>query len=194
MENTPDNLTLSIAARLKAIRTERGLTLDQLADVSGVSRAMISRIERAEASPTATLLARLCSALGQSLSVFFAEPDHGSPLMRRADQPVWRDPETGYLRRAVSAPGTGARVDVVEVELPPGALVQFSAQPASLHPNGRQWQHVWLFEGSIELTVGDTLHRLEPGDCLYMAIGEVHSFHNPTNHPARYGVIIDLGR
>ncbi|MGV2108909.1 helix-turn-helix domain-containing protein [Agrobacterium vitis] len=194
MENTPDTLTLAIAARLKAIRTARGLTLDQLADLSGVSRAMISRIERAEASPTATLLARLCSALGQSLSIFFAEPNHGSPLMRRADQPVWRDPETGYLRRAVSAPGTGARVDVVEVELPPGALVQFSAQPASPHPSSRQWQHVWLFEGIIELTVGDTVHRLEPGDCLYMDISEVHAFHNPTDRPVRYGVIIDLGR
>ncbi|MBE1437183.1 transcriptional regulator with XRE-family HTH domain [Agrobacterium vitis] len=178
-----------IAERLKALRTAKNLTLDQLAEQSGVSRAMISRIERAEASPTAALLARLCSALGQSLSVFFAQAEHASPLSRRASQPVWQDPETGYRRRAVSAPGTGSRVDVVEVEFPPGATVRFAAQPASRN----QWQHVWLFEGRMQITVGQAVYGLEPGDCLHMNIGDVHAFHNPTQNIARYGVIIDLG-
>lgn len=190
MENIADHLNDTIAERLKALRTTRGLTLDQLADQSGVSRAMISRIERGEASPTASLLARLCSALGQSLSMFFASTENGEPLARRANQPVWQDPETGYRRRAVSPPGTGSRVDVVEVEFPPGAKVRFASQPASR----QQWQHVWLFEGQMEITVGNTVHRLEAGDCMHMNIGDVHAFHNPTQNIARYGVIIDLGR
>ncbi|HBF31526.1 XRE family transcriptional regulator [Rhizobium sp.] len=190
MENIIDDLNSTISERLKALRTAKGLTLDQLADQSGVSRAMISRIERGEASPTASLLARLCSALGQSLSVFFASTENGAPLTRRASQPVWQDPETGYRRRSVSPPGTGSRVDVVEVEFPPGATVRFASQPASRN----QWQHVWLFEGRMELTVGDVVHVLDAGDCLYMNIGDVHAFHNPTPHIARYAVIIDLGR
>lgn len=190
MENRTDHLNDTIAERLKTLRNTKGLTLDQLADQSGVSRAMISRIERGEASPTASLLARLCSALGQSLSVFFASTENGTPLARRASQPVWKDPETGYLRRAVSAPGTGARVDVVEVEFPPGATVRFASQPASR----QQWQHVWLFDGQMDITVGDSVHRLEAGDCLHMNIGDVHAFHNPTPNIARYAVIIDLGR
>lgn len=190
MENCTDHLNTTIAERLKQLRASRGLTLDQLAEQSGVSRAMISRIERGEASPTASLLARLCSALGQSLSIFFASTENTAPLARRASQPVWQDPETGYRRRTVSAPGTGARVDVAEVEFPPGATVRFAAQAASRH----QWQHVWLFEGRMELTVGDVVYRLDAGDCLYMNIGDVHAFHNPTAHIARYAVIIDLGR
>ena len=76
-----DQFEKHVAERLKRLRVERGLTLDQLADLSGVSRAMISRIERSEASPTAALLARLCSALGVSLSVFFASAEaEPSPL------------------------------------------------------------------------------------------------------------------
>src|SRR5262245_3904583 len=110
-----------IGARIRQLRTVREMTLDELASASAVSRAMISRIERAEVSPTASLLARLCAALGLSLSAFFAEEEtETSPLSRRADQALWSDPETGYVRRAVSPPGTGSAVDVVEVEFPPG--------------------------------------------------------------------------
>jgi transcriptional regulator with XRE-family HTH domain len=190
MESMGEQFEKTVAVRLKTLRTERGLTLDQLAEQSGVSRAMISRVERGEASPTAALLARLCSALGVSLSVFFATAGkEASPLARRADQPVWRDPESGYLRRVVSPSGLGARVDVVEVEFPAGAEVSFPGQQASRS----QSQHVWLFEGVMELTVGETVHRLSAGDCLFMNVGDVHGFRNPTDKPARYAVIIDLG-
>ena len=190
MENV-DDIDGRIGSQLKLLRTRKGLTIDGLADLSGVSRAMISRIERIEASPTAALLARLCAALDVSLSVFFDETaDSASPLSRRAEQPIWRDPESGYLRRVVSPPGTGSRVDVVEVEFPPGETVEFGD-----HPAGRnQFQHVWVFEGEMELSVGDEVHRLQAGDCLHMVLGEVRRFHNPTDKPARYAVIIDLGR
>lgn len=180
----------TVGERVRRLRGERNLTLDQLAELSGVSRAMISRIERAEASPTAALLARLCSALGVSLSVFFASAGQEvSPIARREDQPIWRDPESGYLRRAVSPGGTGSRVDVVEVEFPPGAEVRFEGQQASRV----QWQHVWLFEGEMELTVGETIYTLRPGDCVFMNVGDVHGFRNATSKPARYAVVIDLG-
>lgn len=97
----------ALGSRLKALRRARGLTLDALAAGSGVSRAMISRVERGEASPTAALLGRLCATLGVSLSGFFAldgPSGAASPLSRRGDQPVWRDPATGYRRRNVSPP------------------------------------------------------------------------------------------
>ncbi|MFA7414068.1 MAG: XRE family transcriptional regulator [Rhizobium sp.] len=190
MDNETEDFEKTVGERVRRLRAERGLTLDQLAEISGVSRAMISRVERGEASPTAALLARLCSALGVSLSVFFATAGaETSPLARRADQPVWRDPESGYLRRVVSPGGTGSRVDVVEVEFPAGAEVRFPGQQASRS----QSQHVWLFEGEMELTIGETVYRLEAGDCLHMNVGDVHAFRNPTGKPARYAVIIDLG-
>lgn len=182
------NLETAIGARIRSLRIDKGLTLDDLANASGVSRAMISRIERAEASPTASLLARLCAALGLSLSAFFSEEDRASsPLSRREDQRLWRDPETGYLRRAVSPPAMPSEVDIVEVEFPPGARVSFPPQEAS---RGMR-QHVWLFEGRMDMTVNGVLHVLEAGDCLFMALGEGHDFHNPTDGPARYAVVLD---
>jgi transcriptional regulator with XRE-family HTH domain len=183
-----DDIDIAVGARLKRLRIARGLTLDDLASASAVSRAMISRIERVEASPTASLLARLCAALDLSLSAFFAEEDRAvSPLARRNDQSVWRDPETGYTRRAVSPPGMGSPVDIVEVVFPPGARVSFPPNEASRGMT----QYVWLFEGEMELVVADVIHRLAPGYCLFMPVGDGHVFHNPGEGPARYAVVLD---
>ncbi|EJK85709.1 putative transcriptional regulator [Rhizobium sp. AP16] len=186
-----DDLEIAIGARIKQLRIARGMTLDELANASAVSRAMISRIERAEASPTASLLARLCAALGLSLSSFFAEEEEDvSPLARSDAQPIWRDPETGYVRRAVSPAGTQSPVDLVEVTFPAGARVSFPPNAASRGMS----QHVWLFEGEMEITVGEAVHRLMPGDCLFMGIGDGHVFHNPGDEPARYCVVLDRPR
>ncbi|MBY5784762.1 helix-turn-helix domain-containing protein [Rhizobium leguminosarum] len=182
-------LEQAIGIRIRTLRQEKALTLDDLAAASGVSRAMISRIERAEASPTASLLARICAALGLSLSAFFAEEGQASPLARRQEQQVWRDPETGYLRRSVSPPGTASDVDIVEVEFPAGARVSFPPH-ASAHG---MMQHIWLFDGELEMTAGEAVYRLRPGDCLFMPVGEGHVFHNPGNAPARYCVVLDRG-
>ena len=183
-------LEIAIGERIRGLRAQRGLTLDELAAASAVSRAMISRIERAEVSPTASLLSRLCVALDLSLSAFFADGTDASPLSRREEQAVWRDPETGYLRRAVSSPATSSRVDVVEVELPAEARVSFPPNTASR----AMTQHVWLFDGLLNMTVGATVHHLQSGDCLFMPVGDGHVFHNPGPRPARYCVVLDRGR
>jgi transcriptional regulator with XRE-family HTH domain len=191
MESPNSDIETAISERLKALRGRAGLTLDELASRSGVSRAMISRIERADASPTAALLARLSEALGLSLSAFFADDEvRNSPLSRRADQTLWRDPHTGYLRRSVSPAGTPSRVDIVEVDFPGGARVSFPPREESRVMT----QHVWLFEGMLQMIIGDTVHTLHPGDCLYMDIGDAFDFHNPSDMPARYAVILDRGR
>ncbi|WP_183993143.1 helix-turn-helix domain-containing protein [Rhizobium wenxiniae] len=191
MENSDSELEIAIGERLKSLRASSGLTLDQLADRSGVSRAMISRIERAEASPTAALLARLCEGLGLTLSAFFApEEPSSSPLSRRTEQRLWRDPTTGYLRRSVSPPGMPSPVDIVEIEFPAGARVSFPPREESRVMT----QHVWLFEGVLDMVLADATHRLQPGDCLFMDIGDAFDFYNPSDKPARYAVILNRGR
>jgi transcriptional regulator with XRE-family HTH domain len=185
-----EELDAALGARLRRLRIGRDMTLDDLAKASGVSRAMISRIERAEASPTASLLARICASLGLSLSAFFAEEgEEAPPLIRRDKQPVWRDPETGYIRRAVSPALTNAAVDIVEVDFPAGARVSFPPHAASRG----MMQHIWLFEGEMEMATADAVYRLGAGDCLYMPVGEGHVFHNPGDRPARYCVVLDRG-
>jgi transcriptional regulator with XRE-family HTH domain len=188
MDIENDFFERSIGERVRTLRMDSNLTLDQLASASGVSRAMISRIERGEASPTASLLARICSALGLSLSGFFAEGERVlSPLTRRGEQQLWKDPETGYVRRSVSPPRADSDVDIVEVEFPPGARVSFPPHAATKGMT----QYVWLFAGALEMTTGDATHRLEAGDCLFMPVGEGHVFHNLSDEPARYAVVLD---
>src|SRR5262252_6495184 len=103
MDKTDDDPTPLIALRLREQRARRGWTLDDLAQRAGVSKAMLSKLERSEASPTAALLGRISGALGMTLSTLLA-PDGaaGARLVRRPEQPTWRDPATGYLRRQVS--------------------------------------------------------------------------------------------
>lgn len=180
------DLDRRLGARIKALRQKRDLTLDMLATRSGVSRAMISRVERGESSPTAALLDRLCAGLGIVLSALFRDEDHAGPLARRVDQPVWTDPASGYVRRNVSPPGTGSRLEIVEVEMPAGGRVLLDA------PRGgfRLDQQLWLLEGEIVIGLGESEHRLAAGDCLAMLLDGPISFHNPGEGPARYAVVL----
>lgn len=191
MSDAQQQFEEATGSRLKILRQREGLTLDELAKASGVSRAMISRIERGEVSPTASLLARLCESLGLSLSHFFAPDSPASdPFVRHDDQRLWRDPVTGYLRRSVAPPGTASAVDIVEVEFPAGARVSFPPREESRE----MAQHVWLFEGRLNMVLPDKTYEMQSGDCLYMHIGDAFEFHNPSDKPARYAVILDRGR
>ena len=180
-----------IARRIRAERQRLALSLEALAERSGVSRAMISRIERGEASATAALLGRLCAGLGLSLAGLFADESRPpSPVSRAGDQSVWRDPATGYVRRDVAPRGTGSAVDIVDVTFPPGARVAFE-QPWLVRAAD---QHIWVLEGTLELTLGTTVHRLEAGDCLHTRLDEPIAYHNPTDGPIRYAVVLTLER
>jgi transcriptional regulator with XRE-family HTH domain len=155
--------TAPLAARIALEREARGWSLAELADRSGVSKAMISKIERGEASPTATLLGRLSGAFGLTLSTLLARAEQsGSRLLRAADQPQWQDPASGYLRRQVS-PRSDLPLELVRVELPPGASVSF---PASSYTFIRQL--MWVLKGKLTFIEGDAVHEMEPGDCLVL--------------------------
>jgi transcriptional regulator with XRE-family HTH domain len=189
MGSSATDIDRRIGARIRELRAKRNLTLDGLARRASVSRAMLSRIERGESSPTAQLLGRVCGGLGTTLSVLFSETQTPvSPLSRRQDQPTWRDPATDYLRRGVSPAGTGSSVDIVEVEFPPGGSVAFD----SLRLTGSD-QHVWVLEGTLELELGAEAFRLETGDCLMMHFDGPVVFRNPTAHQIRYAIIIGHG-
>jgi transcriptional regulator with XRE-family HTH domain len=183
-----DDLELDqrLGARIKALRQSRSLTLDMLAERSGVSRAMISRVERGESSPTAALLDRVCAGLGVVLSVLFRDEGHAGPLARRADQSVWTDPASGYVRRNVSPAGTGSGIEIVDVEMPAGGRVLLDA-PRSAH---RLDQQVWVLAGEMVVTLGDIEHRLAAGDCLQMLLDGPIAYHNPGSAPARYAVVL----
>lgn len=187
MKESAEDLNLRIAQRVRELRAEHRLSLDVLARRSGVSRSMISLIERGESSPTAVILGRLAVGLGVTLASLFeptagaAKPPRESPLLRRDEQPQWKDPASGYLRRNVSP--KGSPVQIVEVHFPAGGRVAFEG-------GTRAHQQIWLLEGSMDITAGKDRYRLRAGDSLAMRLDLPVMFHNPTRKRARYAVAI----
>jgi len=184
--------------RLRGERRARGWPIERLAAASGVSRAMISKIERGESSPTAVVLGKLSAALELSVSELLApagqatagsDTDAGSRarrggLVRRAaDTPEWRDPDTGYLRRQVSTPRFPAAV--TEVTLPPGARVPYPAGAYAFIA-----QLVLVLSGQLTLTDGPDRHLLAAGDTFELGEPRPREFRNDSAGDCRYLVIV----
>ena len=188
MKDEPErDLNQRIAERVRDLRALRGLTLETLAERSGVSRSMISLIERGESSPTAVLLERLATGLNVPLASLFDAPNPApQPVARRADQRQWRDPASGYVRRNVSPSGIASPIQIVEVEFPAGARGAFDTGTRDV----RVHQQVWVLEGSIDVSVGDDCHQLRAGDCLAFVLDRPTAFHNRTRRKARYAVVV----
>lgn len=179
------DINTRIARRVRELRDALGCSLDALAERSGVSRSNISLIERGQSSPTAAVLDKLAAGLGVTVASLFESSDaptaEPSPMARVADQPVWTDPASGYVRRNVSPPARSP-IQLVDVVFPAGQRVAYEtgAREVEIH------QQVWMIDGTMEMTIGDAQWRLETGDCLSMRLDRPIVYRNPTRQPARY--------
>lgn len=134
------------------------------------------------------MLDRVATGLGIPVASLFDPPTDAEPpdpVGRRATQPTWRDPRSGYVRRNVSPSGWPSPIRIVEVTFPPGATVAYetAGRDVEIH------QQVWVLTGRIEVTLGGATHRLGAGDCLAMQVDQPVTFHNPSSGTARYGVV-----
>jgi transcriptional regulator with XRE-family HTH domain len=186
MHSEQSGIEQRIAAHLKQRRLASGLSLADLAARSGVSPAMISKVERSTASPTAALLGRLCNGLGVTLSSLIANAEQmTSPLVRAKDQTTWQDPVTGLMRTMISPDLADSPVEIVRIDLPPDASVSYDAQRYV-----RYEQQVMPLKGRLHLTVGDKEYQLEPWDCLLMPTNVALRFHNKGQVSCRYLIIV----
>ncbi len=179
-----DKVSRQLASRIRIERDARGWSLADLAERAGVSKATISKIEREEVSPTAVILVRLASAFDLTFAGLLLRAEDQGRVARAADQPLWRDPATGYVRRQVlSRPDHP--LEVVQVELPAGQQVQL---PASSYAHIRQ--AVWVQSGQLVITEGGQRHVLEAGDCLPFGPPSEVCFANETADPISYVVVL----
>ncbi len=185
-----DSVDTRIASRVHSLRGSRGLTLEALAAKSGVSRSMISLVERGESSATAVVLEKIATGLGVSLATLFEDSAApASPLSRTSDRTPWRDPQSGYIRCNISPSNYPSPLQIVQVTLPAGAVVAYEtgARENDLH------QQIWVRAGAVEVTVGSATHRLSEDDCLAMQLNQPIAFRNRTRKPAHYVVVIANG-
>src|SRR5262249_19045199 len=173
-----DDSSAQLARRIRLERDIRGWSLADLAERSGVSKATISKIEREEVSPTAVILVRLAGAFDLTLAGLLLRAEgEGKRLSRAPEQPVWRDPGTGYVRTQVfSRPDHP--VEVVRIELPDGQRVVL---PASSYAHIRQ--AVWVQGGELVVVEGGERHLLRAGDCLGFGPPSEVTFANETAAP-----------
>ncbi|KAA8609678.1 XRE family transcriptional regulator [Salipiger aestuarii] len=177
-------LTDRLSDRLAQLRAGRGMTLDQLAQASGVSRAALSRLEKAEVSPTADVLGRLCTAYGMTMSRLLAMVEDGfTPHVRKADQPVWTD---GGFQRRVASPGNAAlAAEVIECRLEPDTRIAYDAPPV---PDLEH--HLMMQSGRLTVTLDGVAHSLRPGDALRYRLSGGSVFETPTEKGAKYLLVL----
>ena len=171
-------------------RKTQQLSLEQLAQKAGVSRAMISRIERNEAVPTTTVLAKLAEALGLTFSQLMSRSDEQEILRIPAKcQPVLKDEESGFVRRCLSPVLPGRGIDFVMNTLPPRA----TAGDFGAHRRGVE-EYIFVQTGRLKAVIGSEMVTLEEGDSLYFQADANHSFINVGRCDCVYFLIIDSAR
>ena len=172
-------ISLALGQRIRALRARFGLTLDQLSQQSGVSRAMLSTIERGEKSPTLPIIVRIAAGFGVSLSSLLgAEPDSSSvAVIRAAERLAFRDPDTGFERWVLSPAHIDNGLEFVLHSLPPGRST--GVLPAYPAPTEK---YVAVASGTLTVLVDQRPHVLNTGDAMYF---EVKSPYCLTNDDTR---------
>lgn len=178
--------TNHLAENLRRLRRAADLTLDQLAARAGVSRAMISKVERGASDPTATVLGKLAAGLDVSLSQLLGDPTpRHARLLARAAQVTFRDPETGFARRSLSPLFQDGALDFAFITLPAGQSVSFAPH----HPGVEEY--IAIHDGSLVVVVGEERFALGTGDTLFHPGDRPHEYRNEGADPVAFYIVID---
>ena len=179
---TPDPDPVNVGARLRRLRTERSLTIAQLAEQAGVSSGMISQIERGTTNPSIKTLQRLRAALGVNLWEVLnqnveAAPQRSDFVLRRADRPRIVVGESRLVKELLS-PRKDRNLRFMFITLPPGGVSEDVIM-------GQGEKGGLVVEGRVQLTVGQEVSDLGEGDSFQFPSSLPHSLSNPHGEPAR---------
>lgn len=175
-----------IGSTIRTTRELQQLSLSDLAKRAGVSKSVVSRIEAGLTSPTAVMLAKLAEGMTVSLSSLL-RGDMGPPIhiQQVAEQPIFKDPKTGLVRRTLSPVSPDALVEIVHNSLPPRKTTgHFPA-----HATGTQ-EHVVVLSGKIEVTAGKRSFTLDAGDAAQFSADNEHAVRNAGTKRAEWLLVI----
>jgi transcriptional regulator with XRE-family HTH domain len=176
-----------LGERIRALRRERGLTLEGLAGRSGVSRAMISKLERGEKNPTLVVAAKVAEGLGVSLSQLVGvEERREVVVVPRERRMVVRDPETGFERQLLSPSFGGRGIEFIKNVVPGGS----SSGEFPPHRRGVE-EYVVVERGRLRAILGGEEYLLEEGDALYFEADVPHRFDNAGEEVCSYYLVIE---
>ncbi|WP_094021536.1 helix-turn-helix domain-containing protein [Maliponia aquimaris] len=169
MTDDPDAILARLPARLKEARRAQGLSLDAVAKLSGVSRSMVSQIERGESSPTIATLWNLTRALQVDFAGLLEEaPARQIDVLRASDVPSIENRGSGCRIRILSPPEEAGRHEVYELRFAAGGVLD-----SLPHSRGAS-EHLSVFEGEVEVTSGGGTERVRAGDTARYAADVPH--------------------
>ena len=175
-----------VGERVRGLRRRRGWTLEVLAERSGVSRAMISKLERGEKNPTLVVAAKVAEGLGVSLTHLVGiEERRGAVVVPRDRRAVMRDPETGFERQLLSS---GRGLEFTRNVVPEGA------NSGVFPPHRRGVEEYLLVEkGRLRAILGGEEYVLGEGDSAYFEADVTHRFDNVGEGECSYYLVIGSG-
>ena len=190
--NNPDNIDedkilSAVKYNLKQFRTTRNFSLDKLASLSGVSRAMLSQIEQGKSIPTISVLWKIANGLGVTLYDLLKVKEKSSVhLLRYESTKVLYSSSKVFSSRALF-PFLGARkTEFYEMSIKPGGI-----EVADPHQAGTR-ENIVVVEGRLRLTVGNNEYELEPGDSIYFDADVLHEYCNPADTETRMFLVMDF--
>jgi transcriptional regulator with XRE-family HTH domain len=173
-EDGPDPLTATVGENLRRQRIRRGLSLERLAKVSGVSRSMLGQIELGQSVPTIKTVWRIATALNLPFASLLVDGNRrGTRLFAAPDSKILRSQDGTFSSRALFPYDEERKVEFYELRLQPRA-----SEHADGHAPGTR-ENLVVSQGALELTVGGELHRLSEGDAIVFEADAPHVYHNP---------------
>jgi XRE family transcriptional regulator, regulator of sulfur utilization len=179
-----DDSTRLISHNLKTIREEKRISLDKLAELTGVSKSMLGQIERGESSPTIATIWKIANGLKISFTALLTAPQADISLVRRASlQPLVED-NGKYLLYAYFPIEEGRRFEVYGVEIEKGGYLS-----AEAHAAGTQ-EFLTVFSGELTVRVNNQEFNLQAGDSLRFKADSPHVYHNSGESPTQLSMVI----
>jgi transcriptional regulator with XRE-family HTH domain len=175
--------------RVRMERLRRRLSLQELEARAGVSRSMLSEVERGAKVPTVLVLDRIATGLGTSIARLLGEERAARVIVLRAgEQDTAHDP-SGWERRILSPVLPGVEFELMRTTIPPGV----DAGEFSPHAPGSR-EYLAMERGTLRLTIDGVEHLLRAGDSIYYAGDCRHAFANPGRETCIYYLAMELGQ
>ncbi|WP_084687971.1 helix-turn-helix domain-containing protein [Paraburkholderia oxyphila] len=178
-----------VGEQIQRLRSERKMTLDELSRAAGVSKSMLSEIERDKANPTIAVAWRLTNALGVKLDSLFVAPRAPDAITVAGphDIPTLHGHEAGYQLRVWGPIELAGHFEWYELTLKPGgALVSAAHEPGTR-------EHLTVLQGTIEVEAGDAHERLKTADTARYIGDQPHAIRNVGKGEARALLIVIHG-
>lgn len=176
----------SLGSRVRALRRQRRLTLDELAARSGVSRAMLSKIERGENNPTLVVAVKVALGLSVTTSELIGVVERREVVkVPRARRMVFKDPATGFERQVLFPTFEGSGMEFVRHVLPP----RVAAGDMPAHRRGSE-KYLVVEQGRLRVLIAGEEQLLDEGDALYFECDVPHRFENAGDTTCSYYLLI----